>query len=77
MREFLKQLLTGKDNQTIDIGRVSWMLFSISLIALAVFQLFQSVTVSLREFAESAGIIAGAHGAAVMMKKDAEPTEDK
>jgi len=77
MREFLKQLLTGKDNQTIDIGRVSWMLFSISLIALAAFQLFQSVTVSLREFAESAGIIAGAHGASVMLKKDTEPTEEK
>jgi hypothetical protein len=28
---------------------------------------------TLRDFAEAVGIIAGAHGAAVMLKKDTEP----
>ena len=72
MRTFLKQLLTGKDNQTYDIGRVTWLLGTITVIALAAFEVSTS-QISLRELAEALGIISGAGGASVMMKKDAEP----
>lgn len=75
MNEFLNQLLTGKDNRTQDIARWSWMLCLITVIALAGYEAVHS-TVSIRELAEAFGIIAGAHGAAVMMKKDSEPSGD-
>jgi len=72
MKEFLNQLLTGKDNHTQDIARWSWMICLLAIIALAGYEVMHG-TVSLREVAEAFGIVAGAHGAAVMLKKDTEP----
>ena len=75
MNEFLKQLLTGKDNQTQDIARWSWMICLLTVVVLSGYEAMRG-SISLREVAESFGIIAGAHGAAVMMKKDSEPSGD-
>jgi len=72
MKDFLNQLLTGKDNHTQDIARWSWLICLFAVIALASYEAMHGA-VSLRELAEAFGIVAGAHGAAVMMKKDAEP----
>jgi hypothetical protein len=72
MKEILKHLLTGKDNETYDIGRVTWLLGLVTIIALAVYEVFHT-SVSLRELAESLGIVSAAGGASVMMKKDTEP----
>ena len=73
MTEILKQLLTGKDNQTHDIARWSWMLGFIAVICIAVYEVMQARQVSLLELAEALGIVSGASGASVMMKKDSEP----
>ena len=72
MHEVLKHILTGRDNQTYDIGRVTWMLGFVAIIALAFYEVMHS-NVSLRELAEALGIVSGAGGASVMMKKDSEP----
>jgi len=72
MVDFFKHLLTGKDNQTYDIGRVTWLLGFVAIIILAGVEVFQS-QISLRELAEALGIVSGASGASVMMKKDTEP----
>ena len=72
MNLILKQLLTGKDNQTYDIGRVSWLIGMVAVILLAGYEVMHS-TVSLRELAESLGIISAAGGASVAMKSKAEP----
>ena len=72
MRTFLKQLLTGKDNQTYDIGRVTWLLGTVTVIALAAFEV-TTAQISLRELAEALGIVSAAGGASTMMKKDTEP----
>jgi hypothetical protein len=77
MNKILNDLLTGKDGQTHDIARWSWMISMLAIIVGAGIELYQSTNVSLREFAESVGIIAGAHGAAVMLKKDAEPAPEQ
>jgi hypothetical protein len=75
MNDVLKQLLTGKDNVTYDIGRVTWLLGFIAVISLAVYQVMYS-TISLREVAEALGIVTGASGAAVAMKSRTEPGEE-
>jgi hypothetical protein len=67
------QLLTGKDNKTQDIARWSWMITTIVVIVGALWNGFNSNLFGLRDFAESIGIITGAHGAAVLMKRDSEP----
>ena len=73
MTEILKQLLTGKDNQTHDIARWSWMLGFIAVICIAVYEVMQARQVSLLELAEALGVVSGASGASLMMKKDTEP----
>jgi hypothetical protein len=74
MKEFFKQLLTGKDNETYDIGRVTWLLGILAVISLAVYEVMHT-NVSLRELAEALGIVTGASGASVMMKRETEPGE--
>jgi hypothetical protein len=72
MKQLFQQLLTGKDNQTYDIGRVTWFVGFIAIISIAAFEVMHS-NISLRELAEALGIVSGAGGASVMMKKDTEP----
>ena len=72
MTEILKQLLTGKDNATYDLGRVTWLLGFVAVIGLAGYEVMHG-SVNLRELAEALGIVSGASGASVMMKKDTEP----
>lgn len=72
MKEILKHLLTGKDNQTYDIGRVTWLLGFAAVIGLAVYEVMHT-NVSLRELAEALGIVSGASGASVWAKRDTEP----
>jgi hypothetical protein len=73
MSEFFKHLLTGKDNATYDIGRVTWLVGFIAIIGLAIYEV-TTATISLRELAEALGIVSGAGGASVMLKRDSEPT---
>ena len=72
MKEIVKQLLTGKDNKTYDIGRVTWLIGLVAVIGLAFYEVLYS-TVSIRELAESLGIVSAAGGASVAMKQKAEP----
>jgi hypothetical protein len=73
MTDIIKQLLTGRDNQTHDIARWSWMIGFIAVICIAVYEVMQAHQVSLLELAEALGVVSGASGASVMMKKDTEP----
>ena len=74
MNDILKQLLTGKDNTTYDLGRVSWLVGMLAVIALAAYEVLHG-TVSLRELAESLGIVSAAGGASVAMKSKTEPDQ--
>jgi len=73
----LKHLVTGKDNETHDIARWSWLVTTLVVIAGALYDAYSSNMFNINDFAQSIGVIAGAHGAAVMMKKDTEPNESK
>ena len=72
MNEILRQLLTGKDNVTYDIGRVTWLISLVAIITLAFYEVMHS-TISIRELAESLGIVSAAGGASVAMKSKTEP----
>jgi hypothetical protein len=73
MKDILKQLLTGKDNETHDIGRWTWLIGFVAIICIAIYEVMQAHQISLTELAEALGLVSGAGGASVMMKKDAEP----
>jgi hypothetical protein len=72
MDSILKQLLTGKDNNTYDLGRVAWLVGLVAVIGVAAYEMMHG-TVSLRELAEAIGIVSGASGVSIMAKKDTEP----
>ena len=71
--KIFNDLLTGEDNKTHDIGRWSWMLSLVAVMFGAGYEMVENNMPALKDFAEAVGIIAGAHGAAVMLKKDTEP----
>lgn len=75
LTKILNDLLTGADNKTHDIARWSWLLSFLAIVLGAGYEVIHSQLPSLRDFAEAVGIISGAHGAAVMLKKDTEPKE--
>lgn len=72
MNDFFKHLVTGKDNQTVDIGRVTWLIGVFAVLFVAGYEVVHE-QVSLRELAEALGIVSGAGGASVMMKSKTEP----
>ena len=71
--EWLKHIVTGKDNETHDVARWSWITTTIATIIGACWNAMHGGAMNLMDFAQAIGIISGAHGAAVMMKKDTEP----
>jgi hypothetical protein len=73
MNKIINHLLTGKDNQTHDIARWTWLVGFVAIICIAAYEVMQSHQISLTELAEALGLISGAGGASVMLKKDTEP----
>jgi hypothetical protein len=71
--DFLKHIVTCKDNETHDIGRWSWVLSFLAVVIIGLWQVIDGNAVSLRELAESLGLVSGAHSASLWAKKDTEP----
>jgi hypothetical protein len=69
----LLHMLTGQDNTTIDIGRVSWALSFVAVVAAAGANWWHGAVIGLRELAESLGIVATTHGVALLAKARTEP----
>lgn len=66
-------MVTGQDNQTHDVARWSWVISTVTVVLGAAWNAIHAGVLDLTNFAQSIGIISGAHGAAVMLKKDTEP----
>ena len=73
MNKIINDLLTGKDNQTHDLGRWTWLIGFFSVIMIAIYEVMQSKAINLTELASALGIVSGAGGASVMMKSNSEP----
>jgi hypothetical protein len=74
MLKLLLQMLTGKDNETHDIARWSWLISLLTVIIVSAWNTIHNISYTLTEFAQSVGIISAAHGAAIYAKKDTEPS---
>lgn len=68
-----RQLLTGKDGITHDLGRWSWALSMATVIAAGVANWWNKGQIDLAALGEALGIVAGAHGLALWAKRDVEP----
>ena len=73
MNKILNDLLTGKDNETHDIGRWSLVFSMFVFIGACVYNGTHSGLIELEKLYMGMAAIVGAHGAAMLMKKDTEP----
>jgi len=73
VNKIINDLLTGKDNQTHDLGRWTWLIGFFAVIMIAIYEVMQSKAINLTELASALGIVSGAGGASVMMKSNSEP----
>jgi len=69
----LRQLFTGVDGFTHDLGRWSWAGSFIAVVAAAAGNWWHGVVVDIQALATALSVVAGAHGAALWAKKDTEP----
>jgi hypothetical protein len=75
MWDTLKQLVTGKDNQTHDIVRWAALLGVIQALGLTIYDVVgNNIHFDLQNFGIGMGALLGATGAALGMKKDTEPS---
>jgi len=73
MRKFLRDLFTGKDNKTWDLGRVMWAKGTVVYFAMTLYSLYKGIAVDPLNWATGFGAILAAGGAAIMLKKNDEP----
>ncbi len=72
----LTQLLTGRDNQTHDLGRWSWAGSFATVLGATAWNAYQGATIDLTALAGALGIVSGSHGAALWAKAATEPSSD-
>nr|WP_320132321.1 hypothetical protein [uncultured Holophaga sp.] len=72
-KDIIRQLLTGKDNQTHDIARYAWAISTAAVLAHDAWQLHQGQPVNVRDLAEALAIVAAAFGLAIHLKRGSEP----
>lgn len=73
IKDITRQLLTGKDNTTHDMGKWSWAICTASVLAHDFWQLQHNVKVDIKDLGIALSGIAVAHGVALGLKKDTEP----
>ena len=69
----LRQLFTGLDGATHDLGRWSWAGSFLAVVAAAVGNWWHGVALDVQALATALGVVAAAHGGALWAKKDTEP----
>lgn len=73
MIEILKHITTGIDGESYDLGRISWIITTLSIISIAVYMVAHGTALSIQDFGISLASNTAAHGGAIMMKKATEP----
>lgn len=73
----IKDLLTGKDGTTYDLGRWSWVGSFMSVIGSCIWNAWHGTVIDIVSLSQALGVVTAAHGAALWAKKDTEPEATK
>ena len=73
MKQLTKELFTGKNNNTLDMGRVTWGASFITICIVAGTTIMTGGAVGIAELGIALATIAAGHGAAIKMKSSTEP----
>jgi len=69
-------LLTGKDNESLDVGRVGFLLTLVTFLILVGYVVSKSGVFDMQGFGIAVGAIFTAGGAMLKLKENTEPTKD-
>ena len=69
----LRQLFTGKDGETHDLGRWSWAVCIFAVILAAAGNWWHNAVIDLIALGTALAGVCGAHGAALWAKRSTEP----
>lgn len=72
-RNCVRQLFTGKDNKTLDLGRILWAKMSFVYCGLSIYYIYKSGTFSAQDWAIGAGVLLAGGGGALGLKAATEP----
>lgn len=73
--KFLKDIVTGADNETHDIGRWSWIVSLFGVIGVVCFNIYHGAIVDVLNMSQALGAVVLAHGGALFAKSKTEPVE--
>lgn len=77
IRQHILNLFTGKDNATLDLGRILWAKGCIVFNGLAIYHVIHTHTFDYQAFGLGFGAVLSAGGAALWAKRDTEPGHDR
>lgn len=72
-KRILRHTFTGKDNKTVDMGRVLWGLGALAFIGISIYFVLHTGQWNPLEWGSGFAVINGGSGAAVKMKESSEP----
>lgn len=75
LKDMLRNTFTGKDNQTIDLGRLLWAKGVFVYFGLTIYDLYNNGKFDAMDWATGLGIVLAAGGAALAMKAKTEPEQ--
>ena len=75
--KIIKDLFTGIDGKTQDIGRWSWAMSMFALFAIVTANIYHNAVIDLVAFSQAVGAIVLAHGGAIFVKARTEPENGK
>lgn len=73
IRQHLLNLFSGRDNQTLDLGRILWAKGSVVFSGLAAYHVVHTGSFDYIAFGTGFAAVLAAGGAAIWAKKDTEP----
>ena len=75
LKNLIFQTFTGKDNKTLDLGRILWAKGVLIFFGLSIYDITRGATFDASTWGIGLGAVLAAGGAALAMKAGAEPTE--
>lgn len=76
IKKFYKDLFTGRDNKTWDLGRIMWAQGFAVYCAISIYSLYQGLAIDPMNWASGLGLILAGGGAALKLKQSSEPKLD-
>ncbi len=70
---FFRDLFTGKDNKTWDLGRIIWFQGALFYCAMSLYSLYQGLAIDPMNWGTGFAAILAAGGAAMALKNNSEP----